>query len=98
MCKTAARERCVVTRQYWAAAAGIAMNLKSACLQTAALYRELAASDEQHRALYLAEAERWEARADTEIRLLISFERKPLIQGQGSERRKQKDARRRIGF
>jgi hypothetical protein len=64
------------------------MNIKRACLQIAALYRELAALDEQHRALYLAEAEIWETRADTEARLLIIFERKPLIQSQGNERRR----------
>lgn len=60
---------------------GVTMDLRRVCLDTAALYLKLAALGGQHQAMYLTEAEKWSARADTELRLKITFEPKSRIQG-----------------
>jgi hypothetical protein len=52
------------------------MDLRSACLATAALHRLHAKLDAKRRAFHLDQAEKLEARAKIELRLTMSFNRR----------------------
>lgn len=50
------------------------MDLRSACLATARLYREQAEHEPNRREMLLAEAEKWMQKAETRLRVLVCIE------------------------
>ena len=56
------------------------MDLRSACLATAELYRQQAILEPARRSFLLAEAAKWTKRADTKLRLALHIEdrREPI--------------------
>lgn len=54
------------------------MDLRSACLATAKLYRRQAELEPERRDDLLAEADKWTRRAETQLRLAIRIEQKDM--------------------